>query len=182
MLTVEELRSMVYRSARRLDGAAGDSDGPVFTQYRHNARGAIAALKKAGGGVAIAALYHPDRRVGDIDLRWGRTSDDPRSKGLGLAKLIRWHPEVLNDLQGFIASLQVHQIHKGVIHLWDGENARAAVRLEWNGKTAHWLVTAYVKKKSASIPKDSSAAFDHVSGPDSATPNNADTLILWFAA
>ncbi|MDR1708600.1 MAG: hypothetical protein LBS70_02650 [Candidatus Accumulibacter sp.] len=62
-------------------------DEPVFTQFRHNAKGAIAALKEAGGGVAIAALCHPE--IGDIDLRWGRTSDDPRAKGQGLAKIIQ---------------------------------------------------------------------------------------------
>ncbi|VVE27082.1 hypothetical protein PCO31111_03457 [Pandoraea communis] len=176
MLTMPELRAVVCRGAV-LD-SAGD-DGPVFTQYRHNAKGAIAALMKAGGGVAIAALYHPE--IGDIDLRWGYTSDDGRAHGAGLAKLIRWHPEVLNDLQGFISGLTVYQNHKrkGEIHLSDGKDARAGVKLTWNGRTGHWLATAYVKKK-ASASKGTSAAMDDVFGPTTATPNNAGTQILGF--
>jgi hypothetical protein len=181
MLTMPELRAVVYHGA--ILDSAGDNDGPVFTQYRHNAKGAIAALKKAGAGVAIAALYHPE--IGDIDLRWGYTSDDDRAHGAGLAKLIRWHPEVLNDLQGFISGLQVRQFHKkkGTIHLWDGKDARAAIRMEWNGQSRHWLLTAYVKpqKKKASAPKSSSAALDGcLFGRNPATPNNAGARILGF--
>ncbi|MFZ4539534.1 hypothetical protein, partial [Propionivibrio sp.] len=151
---------------------------PVFTQFRHNAAGAIKALKEAGSGIAVAALFHP--AVGDIDLRWGKTSDDPRAKGHGLAKIIKWHPEVLNDLQGFISSLIVHQNHKkkGEIHLSDLKDGRAGIKLEWNGKTGHWLMTAYIKGASAS--KGTPAALDDSSGPTTATPNNTGDLILGF--
>ena len=181
MLNLREWRAIAYHGV--ILDAVTDGDGPVFTQYRHNAQGAIAALKNVGTGVAIAALHHP--RIGDIDLRWGYTGDDDRRHGAGLAKLIRWHPEVLNDLQGFISGLQVRQIHKkkGTIHLWDGRNGRAAIRMEWNGQSSHWLLTAYVKpqKKNAGAPKDSSAALDGcLFGRNPATPNNASTLILGF--
>lgn len=133
-----------------LDTAEDEIEEPVFRQYRHNAKGAIAALKAAGAGVAIAALYHP--QIGDIDLRWGHTSDNPRAKGAGLAKLMRWHPEVVGDLQGFISSLEVKQIlkNKGEVHLSDGKNARAGIKLSWNKKSGHWLVTAYIRGASAS--------------------------------
>lgn len=182
MLTAQEWRAVVYRGT--ILDSAGEDDGPVFTQYRHNAKGAIAALKKAGGGVAIAALYHPE--IGDIDLRWGYTSDNSRAHGAGLAKLIRWHSEVLNDLQGFISGLQIHQFHKkkGTVHLWDGKDARAAIRMEWNGQSRHWLLTAYMKlQKKASAPKSSSAALDGcLFGRNPATPNNAGVQILGFEA
>lgn len=178
MLPYAEYRALIL-GGLVLDGVGADKDGPVFTQYRHNAKGAIAALRKAGGGVAIAALYHPE--IGDIDLRWGTTSDDERAKGQGLAKLIRWHPEVLNDLQGFISSLEVHQRHSRVIHMRGRRGERAAIRIDLDGKTGHWLLTAYVQtKKRVSAPKSSPAVLDEASGPDSATPNNADDLILGF--
>lgn len=115
--------------------------GPIFRQFHHDAQGAIEHLKQAQTGEAVAALHHPE--VGDIDLVWGRTSDDPRSTGEGLAKLLRWHPEVLGDLQGFISSLHVHQKYKTRIHLTNDLARRAAVRLDYSGKTKTWLLTAY---------------------------------------
>ncbi len=164
------------------DSVSGE---PVFTQFRHNAKGAIKALMEAGGGVAIAALYHPD--VGDIDLRWGHTSDDDRAKGMGLAKLIRWHPEVMNDLQGFISSLKARpQKHKrkNEIHLSDGKDGRAGIKMIWNGETSHWLVTAYIKpstdKKNVSASKGIPASLDDALEPTTATSSNADGPILGF--
>lgn len=154
-----------------LDTAEDEIEEPVFRQYRHNAKGAIAALKAAGAGVAIAALYHP--QIGDIDLRWGHTSENPRAKGAGLAKIMRWHPEVVGDLQGFISSLKIHQIHrkKDEIHLTDGKNARAGIKLSWNKKSGHWLVTAYIRGASAS--KGLTAVFDARPQPTTAPCSNA---------
>lgn len=151
---------------------------PVFTQFKHNAKGAIKALSEAGEGVAIAALYHPE--IGDIDLRWGVTSDDPRSKGHGLAKLIKWHPEVMQDLQSFISGLTVHQTHKkkNEIHLTDGKSARAGVKMEWNGKTNHWLITAYIKPEKPSVSKGTSAALDSMLEPTTAPSSNACDYIV----
>lgn len=155
--------------------------GPVFTQFRHDAKGAVRALSEAGGGVAIAALHHPD--IGDIDLRWGSTSDDERAKGQGLAKLIRWHPEVLRDLQGFLSRLHVHQRHARVIHLRADGGERAAVRVELDGQSRRWLLTAYVQgRNKVGASKGFPAALDSVNGPDSATPNGADGSILMFDA
>jgi hypothetical protein len=166
-------------ASKEAGGASGGEEA-IFAQYRHNAKGAIEALKKAGGGVAVAALHHPE--IGDIDLRWGKTSDDSRAKGEGLAKIIKWHPEVMNNLQGFISKLKVRQRDKkqGVIRLGSGKGGRAAIRIDYNGKSGNWLLTAYMKK--ASVSKGSSAALDKVSGRDPATPDNADNLIVGFDA
>jgi len=172
-----------FDAGEALDSASTDDKEPVFTQYRHNAKGAIAALKKVGAGVSIAALHHPE--IGDIDLRWGDTSDDPRKKGKGLAKIIRWHPEVLQDLQGFISRLHVHQKHraKGQIHLTDGKNSRAGVNVEWNHQRGHWLITAYVRKtKKANASTGRSAAMDTVSEPTAATSDGVDGWIIGFGA
>ncbi|MGI9213059.1 MAG: hypothetical protein ACR2HF_11360 [Methylococcaceae bacterium] len=180
MGAIETLNNIRAALIDRVTLDAVGADGyPVFTQFRHNAQAAIKALSEAGGGVAVSALYHPE--IGDIDLRWGQTSDDPRSKGMGLAKIIKWHPEVLHDLQGFISGLTVHQSHKkkGEIHLTDGMNARAGIKLEWNQKSAHWLVTAYVKKDT-SVSKRTPAVLDGANGLTTASPNNAGDFIVGF--
>jgi hypothetical protein len=114
--------------------------GPIFRQFRHDAQGAIAHLKQQQTGEAVAALYHPE--VGDIDLVWGETSDTPRNKGRGLAKLEKWHPEVLNDLQGALLKMKVYQRHKDVIHLRGG-SLRGAVKLTFDNQQKTWLLTAY---------------------------------------
>jgi len=160
-------------------GAMNLADQPLYTQFRHNAKAAVAFLRERGSGVAVAALFHAE--VGDIDLVWGETSEDARNKGFGLAKLIRWHPEALHDLQGFISKLHVHQVHrkKGEIHLTDGKDLRAGIKLTWNGKTQHWLITAY-DKKNTSGSRSTPAVLDDVSGLTTASPDTAGNTILGF--
>lgn len=138
-----ELRaqSEVVSALARLDSTAEE---PVFTQYRHNARAAIKALMEAGGGVAVAALHHPD--VGDIDLRWGDASDK-KSNGYGLAKLIKWHPEALRDLQAFVEQMAVER--QGPARIWLARGADVAIlSKDWRGTSGNWLLTAYTKKKA----------------------------------
>ena len=153
------------------------ADEPLYTQFRHDAQAAIAFLKKEKRGIAVAALYHP--LVGDIDLAWGKTSDNPRAKGFGLAKIVQWHPEVLTDLQGFLLKMDKIQVDKSrrQINLFESKGtARGGIRLEWNGQTRHWLITAYDKNAGAS--KDTSAAFDHVAEPIPAISASADTYSI----
>ena len=79
--------------------------------------------------------------------------------GYGLAKLLRWHPEVLAGLQGFISKLKVTQQHRNKIHLQDAHGGRASVQLEWDGTQKHWLLTAYEKGGSGGISSaDTNAA------------------------
>ena len=156
------------------------ADEPLYTQFRHDAQAAIAFLKKEKRGIAVAALYHPE--IGDIDLVWGKTSDNSRAKGTGIAKIVDWHSEAAHDLQGFILSLHVHQRHGNKIHLTGKGGKRAAVQLDYNGKTRNWLLTAYVKGKGKNgILMDSSAAHQTTGEPDSATsPNTVIVSIALF--
>lgn len=116
--------------------------GPILTQYRHDAQGAIKALTELQDGEAVAALQHPE--VGDIDLVWGNAGTR-ESNGSGLAKLVKWHPEVIEDLQGVISSLKVAERTENRIQL-ESETHKAAVRLEWNGAAKKWLLTAFEKR------------------------------------
>ena len=117
--------------------------GPVFRQYHHDAAGAIAHLRQAKTGEAVAALHHPD--VGDIDLVWG-VAGKAASDGYGLAKLIQYHPEVLDDLQGILAGMSVTTQSSNRINLESADH-KGAIRLTWDGATKHWLLTAFEKKK-----------------------------------
>ena len=123
--------------------------GPIFTQFYHDAQGAIAHLRQLQTGEAVAALHHSE--VGDIDLVWGKEGSG-KSDGLGLAKLVKYHPEVLDDLQGFISGLKKNADRSGENRIrLDSGNGFASVRLDWNGEAKKWLMTAFEKKCSGIV-------------------------------
>ena len=113
--------------------------GEKHTQFKHDAKGAIKQLMEDKDGEAIAALYHKD--IGDIDLVWGEEGTG-KSDGFGLAKLVKYHPEVLDNLQGVLNSLKVKTKSKNRIILED-ENHRSAISLNWKGADKKWLLSAY---------------------------------------
>lgn len=156
-----------------LDSVSGE---PVFTQFRHNAKGAIKALMEAGGGVAVAALHHPE--VGDIDLRWGGTTDNANNKGAGLAKLLKWHPEAIVDLQGFIEKMAVDKEGPGRVWLVKGDDV-AILAKDWKGASGNWLLTAYTKKKANTASGTMDAAC-FASLDDTATQRSVGELIIGF--
>ncbi|AOG22566.1 PLxRFG domain-containing protein [Acidovorax sp. RAC01] len=117
--------------------------GPILTQYRGDAQGAIKALTELQDGEAVAALNHPD--VGDIDLVWGEEGTGNKD-GFGLAKLQKFHPEVLDDLQGFLSTLAKDPKRSGKNRVrLVSEGGEAAVSLDWKGDRKVWLLTAYEK-------------------------------------
>lgn len=128
--------------------------GPVLTQYRGDAQGAIKALTELQNGEAVAALNHPE--IGDIDLVWGKEGTRD-SNGFGLAKLVKWHPEVLDDLQGVVSSLAVVERTENRVQL-ESDKHKAAVRLEWDKQARHWLLTAFEKKDAGGDTRTDTAA------------------------
>lgn len=141
------------------------SFGPILTQYRGDAKGAIKALTELKDGEAVAALSHPE--IGDIDLVWGKEGTR-ESNGFGLAKLVKWHPEVLDDLQGVVSSLDVVERSENRIQL-ESDKHKAAVRLEWDKQAKHWLLTAFEKKEAGGGTRTDTAASSV--GDDTARPN-----------
>jgi len=118
--------------------------GPILTGFRHDAQGAIKALMALRDGEAVAALHHPE--VGDIDLVWG-AEGTAASDGYGLAKLIKYHPEVLKDLQGILSRMKVNKAKSGHNRTrLESSDHEASARLTWNGQAKKWLLTAYKKK------------------------------------
>lgn len=68
------------------------------------------------------------------------------SDGYGLAKLVQYHPEVLDDLQGILAGMSVTTQSSNRINL-ESSDHKGAIRLTWDGATKHWLLTAFEKEK-----------------------------------
>lgn len=155
--TPEELfkRYPLKVGAERIDGQQFDQStgpfGPMLTEFKGDAQGAIAKLKEMKGGEAIGALHHPD--IGDIDLVWGEEGKNAHD-GFGLSKLVRWHPEVLGDLQNIVASMQVVKRSENRVMLESAEH-KGGVRLQWDGVRKHWLLTAFRKDeaKGGDVPR-----------------------------
>ena len=124
----------------------GNGDfGPIYDQFRGKPKEAIGFLTKLKGGEALGALSHKD--IGEIDLVWGEEGTG-HSDGYGLAKLVKYHPEVLENLQDILDEMKVVKRTDNRINL-ESEKYRAAVRLTWNEQSKTWLLTVFEKKNSA---------------------------------
>jgi site-specific DNA-cytosine methylase len=128
--------------------------GNIYNQFRGNAKAAIEFLKKVRGGEAVGALHHKD--IGDIDLVWGNEGTG-HSDGYGLSKLVKYHPEVLDNLQEILNDMRVVSSSKNRVNL-ESETHKAGVRLTWDGERKSWLLTAFKKETSASDKRTDTAA------------------------
>lgn len=128
--------------------------GNIYNQFRGKAKAAIEFLKMVRGGEAIGALHHKD--IGDIDLVWGKEGTG-HSDGYGLSKLVKYHPEVLDNLQEILNDMRVVSSSKNRVNL-ESETHKAGVRLTWDGERKSWLLTAFKKETSASDKRTDTAA------------------------
>lgn len=128
--------------------------GNIYNQFRGNAKAAIEFLKKVRGGEAVGALHHKD--IGDIDLVWGKEGTG-HSDGYGLSKLVKYHPEVLDNLQEILNDMRVVSSSKNRVNL-ESETHKAGVRLTWDGERKSWLLTAFKKETSASDKRTDTVA------------------------
>lgn len=128
--------------------------GNIYNQFRGNAKAAIEFLKKVRGGEAVGALHHKD--IGDIDLVWGKEGTG-HSDGYGLSKLVKYHPEVLDNLQEIMDDMRVVSSSKNRVNL-ESETHKAGIRLTWDGERKSWLLTAFKKETSASDKRTDTAA------------------------
>ena len=128
--------------------------GNIYNQFRGKAKAAIEFLKKVRGGEAVGALHHKD--IGDIDLVWGKEGTG-HSDGYGLSKLVKYNPEVLDNLQEIMNDMRVVSSSKNRVNL-ESETHKAGVRLTWDGERKSWLLTAFKKETSASDKRTDTAA------------------------
>jgi DNA repair protein RadC len=120
--------------------------GDIYIQFVGRPQEAIDFLLQKKDGEALGALSHKD--IGAIDLVWGYEGTN-KSDGYGLAKIAKYHPEVLSDLQGIISDMKITQRTNNRINL-ESDKYKAAIRLEWDSKKKTWLLTAFEKKTPAS--------------------------------
>ncbi len=143
--------------------------GYIYNQFKGNAQGAIEFLLENKNGEATEALYH--KELGYIDLVWGEEGAG-KSDGYGLAKIAKYHPEVLNNLQEIIDDMEVVSRSNNRVQL-ESETHKASVRLTWDNEKKNWLLTAFEKKNS--VP-DNTTDTDETSNRgkrnDTATPQN----------
>lgn len=155
--------------------------GTIYTEFRHDAQGAIEKLMKEKDGEAVAALHHSE--LGDIDLIWGEEGDPEKDYrgGYGLAKIAKKHPEVLNDLQGVLAQMSVDKErsgeHKARLKSADGKY-RGVVRLTYENKEKKWLLTAFEKGVYVTSKTSDTASFSNVGDTALYIDNNATDEII----
>lgn len=108
-----------------------------------------------GSGEATAALHH--HTIGDISLVWG-------DKKTGLDKILRKHPEVVDNLQSIIDSMEVVQESDNRIKL-ESPTHFAVVSKEYKGEPREqWLLTAYEKRESLENGKSMDTATSSLGG------------------
>ena len=158
---------------------------------------AVSELRAVQGGEVYGALYHPE--TGPIDVKWGHEGTG-KSDGMGLAKIVRFHPEVLSNLPDELASMTVKSRSANRIRL-ESPSHQVSVRLDWDGNAQRWLMTAYERKgrkappvavderatgaardgsPSARADRDISPASEQGNGPSGIEPA-ADALAARFA-
>ncbi|HBC29539.1 MAG TPA: hypothetical protein DC006_07860, partial [Prevotellaceae bacterium] len=165
----------LFAEAERLKPIGKGAFGDVYDQFKGNAQEAIAFLRERKDGEALGALHHDE--IGDIDLVWGK-SGTRKSDGYGLAKLVKFHPEVLDNLQGILDGMHVTKRSENRV-LLENDEYQAAVRLTWNGDEKLWLLTAF-KKKETSEPTNSRTDVDsNLDGKsdDTATRQSPDVSV-----
>jgi len=134
------------------DGKEIGAFGVILEDYRGDAEGAITALMKLKEGEARAVLHHKD--VGDIDLVWGEEGTGKSDgDGYGLAKLVKYHPEVVENLQNILDDMKVVMRSDNRIRL-ESDKYKAVVRLEYNNEAKNWLLTAYEKRGATDTTTD----------------------------
>jgi hypothetical protein len=107
--------------------------GPILTGLAGRWEDTLKALETLRGGDARGALEHSD--VGPIDVVW-------RAGDRGLEWIERAHPEVVADLPDRLAAMKVVSRTENRVRL-ASDDAKAVVRLDWDGEAKTWLMTAY---------------------------------------
>lgn len=143
--------------------------GNIYDAFKGKAKEAISFLLQKREGEAVGALHHKD--VGDIDLVWGKEGT-AKSDGFGLAKLAKYHPEVLDNLQEILDEMHVTQRSDNRVQL-ESEKYQAAIRLTWDNEKKTWLLTMFEKKNSVLDNTTDTVKTQIGNGNDTATPENA---------
>lgn len=116
---------------------------PEYLQFKGKWRQAIKFLIAQQKGIAVAALQHP--ALGDIDIVWGKVGDN-RQHGYGLAKIVQYHPEVLEIMQPILLKMTSMRFKGNKGYDLKYQDYKATVRQIYNDKERRWLMTMFEKK------------------------------------
>lgn len=163
-------QSKIEEQAEIMPVGIGDF-GPIYNQFVGKPQEAIEFLINKKGGEATGALSHPE--IGPIDLVWGHEGTGD-SDGYGLSKLLKFHPEVLNDLQGILNEMHITYKSDNRIRL-ESERYQAGVRLTWNNESKTWLLTAFEKQNSV-LDNTTDTAETIQDGKENDTPTLQNTV------
>lgn len=143
--------------------------GNIYDQFKGKVKEAVEFLKEKKEGEVLEALYHKD--VGYIDLVWGKEGT-ARSDGYGLSKLIKYHPEVVDNLQEIINDMHITKRTENRIQL-ESDKYKASVRLTWNNERKTWLLTAFQKN---SVSDNTTDTDETLKGKRNATATSQNTI------
>ncbi len=100
-----------------MGGPEAGLHGLIFYEYAGDWRGALRRLATEKTGEAPGALLHP--KLPPTDLVFGKEGAN-HGAGYGVAKLIKWHPEVLDKLGEIFAGLPIVTEGPNRVELDDG--------------------------------------------------------------
>ncbi|EFO9300257.1 hypothetical protein HL742_001404 [Campylobacter upsaliensis] len=130
--------------------------GTNYAEFYRDGKGAVEKLLKEAEdfkqrgekgefkGQVSGAFYKEG--LGEIDLVWGEAGSG-KSDGFGLAKIVKYHPEVIDKLDDIIANTSIVKESDNRYHL-ENENYKLAIRKDFEGEKTNWLLTAFEKKDS----------------------------------
>ena len=154
--------------------------GENYAEFYHNGKGAVQKLLAEEQGQVAGAFYRDD--LGDITLPWGEAGTG-RSDGWGLAKIKRFHPEVMDRLDEIIRDGKFYFDEKGRPNIKLG-NEIVGLKDNWLGKeTPYWIVSSYDKSlktrpsegiNSARSKKAIGENFSSETGHETIIPQNLD--------
>ena len=120
--------------------------GTNYAEFYHAKDLAIKKLLTERQG-QVAGAFHKDGR--DITLVWG-VEGTGHSDGYGLAKIAKYHPEVIDKLDEIVSKGEFYKDEKGRLNIRYNDDI-VGLRENWLGnKTEPWIISSYTKKVETS--------------------------------
>lgn len=118
--------------------------GENYPQFYHKAHEAIQHLLHTKSGQVQGAFYRDE--IGDITLAWGEKGTG-KSDGWGLAKIVEYHPEVLDKLDELVQNLPIVKENANRYQL-ENDMYKLSIRKDFEGQKENWILTAFEKDES----------------------------------
>ncbi|WP_244196386.1 hypothetical protein, partial [Helicobacter labetoulli] len=118
--------------------------GENYPQFYHKPQEAIKHLLETKSGQVQGAFYRDE--IGDITLAWGEKGTD-KSDGWGLAKIVEYHPEVIDKLDELVQNLPIVKENANRYQL-ENDMYKLSIRKDFEGQKENWILTAFEKDES----------------------------------